>query len=186
MRARRQFALCAVGALLGGCSLAPKYRPAPPPQVDNYKEAGDWTPAAPADGLPRGSWWEAFGDPTLNELQRQLAESNPDLRAAVARFEQARGLAIRARSDIFPSVDANLSAKRAAGHCRQSRAHRRIASTPLPHHGQRRSRRCNGRGYADPAHPTARAGRLRRRRGRVHSRSTRCPGWRRSVSRPRR
>ena len=69
-------------------------------------------PATPADALPRGAWWEAFGDPTLTELERQLSESNPDLQAAVARFEEARGVAIRARSDIFPSVGASASAKR--------------------------------------------------------------------------
>jgi len=69
-------------------------------------------PAAPADALPRGAWWEGFQDPILNELERQLTESNPDLRAAVARFEAARGVAIQARSNIFPTLDADVSAKR--------------------------------------------------------------------------
>jgi multidrug efflux system outer membrane protein len=100
-------------AVLGGCSLAPKYQPPPPPQVSSYKEAGDWMPAAPADAQPRGFWWEAFSDPTLNELERQLAGSNPDLRAAVARFEEARGLAIQARSNLFPTVSGDASATRA-------------------------------------------------------------------------
>ena len=104
--------IAVAAAVLGGCSLAPKYRPPPPPEVTNFKEAGDWMPAAPADAAPRGAWWEAFGEPTLNELQRQLAESNPDLRAAVARFEQARGLAIQARSNIFPTVGADVQATR--------------------------------------------------------------------------
>jgi len=103
---------CIAVALLGGCSLAPKYRPPPPPQVSSYKEAGDWMPATPADAQPRGRWWEAFGDPNLNELERQLIESNPDLRAAVARFEAARGVAIQARSNIFPTLDADVSATR--------------------------------------------------------------------------
>ena len=103
---------CIAAALLGGCSLAPEYRPPPPPEVNSFKEAGDWMPAAPADALPRGAWWEGFQDPTLNELERQLTESNPDLRAAVARFEAARGVAIQARSNIFPTLDADVSAKR--------------------------------------------------------------------------
>jgi NodT family efflux transporter outer membrane factor (OMF) lipoprotein len=105
-------AACIAAALLGGCSLAPKYRPPPPPQVSSYKEAGDWMPATPADARPRGPWWEAFGDPTLNELQRQLGESNPDLQAAVGRFEQARGVAISSRSNIFPTVNGNVAATR--------------------------------------------------------------------------
>jgi NodT family efflux transporter outer membrane factor (OMF) lipoprotein len=80
--------------------------------VSSYKEAGDWMPATPADAQPRGPWWEAFGDPTLSHLEGQLAESNPDLRAAVARFEEARAVAIRAHSDLFPTLDAGVSAKR--------------------------------------------------------------------------
>jgi NodT family efflux transporter outer membrane factor (OMF) lipoprotein len=103
---------CVAAVLLGGCSLAPKYRPPPPPEVTNFKEAGDWMPAAPADTAPRGAWWEPFGEPTLNDLERQLAESNPDLQAAVARFQEARGVAIRAHSDIFPTVGADVSATR--------------------------------------------------------------------------
>jgi outer membrane protein, multidrug efflux system len=110
---RGRFAAAGAAAvLLSGCSLAPKYRPPPPPEVSSYKEAGDWMPATPADAQPRGPWWEAFGDPTLSGLERQLAESNPDLQAAVARFEEARGVAIRARSDLFPTLDADASARR--------------------------------------------------------------------------
>lgn len=69
-------------------------------------------PAAPADAQSHGPWWQAFGDPTLDGLERQLTESNPDLQAAVARFEQARGVAIQARSQIFPTLDADVSARR--------------------------------------------------------------------------
>lgn len=109
---RVQRVACVAAVLLGGCSLAPKYQPPPPPEVSTYKETGDWMPAAPGDSRPKGSWWEAFGDPSLNELERQLPQANPDLRAAVARFEEARGVAIRSRSDLFPSVGADVSAKR--------------------------------------------------------------------------
>jgi NodT family efflux transporter outer membrane factor (OMF) lipoprotein len=107
---RRAVHLAAV--LLAGCSLAPPYQPPAPPAVASFEEAGDWMPAVPADAQPRGPWWEVFGDATLNELERQLTQSNPDLRAAVARFEEARGVAIRARSNIFPTVAADVSATR--------------------------------------------------------------------------
>jgi outer membrane protein, multidrug efflux system len=109
---RSQYVAC-IAALLGGCSLAPKYQQPPPPEVAAYKEAGNWMPAAPADEQPRGAWWDAFGDPSLNELERQLTESNPDLQAAIARFQQARGVAIQARSNIFPTLGADASATRA-------------------------------------------------------------------------
>jgi multidrug efflux system outer membrane protein len=100
-------------AALGcGCSLAPHYaKPAGEP-VDHYKEAGDWLPAQPADAAPRGAWWQAFGDPTLDELQTQLRAANPDLRAAIARYEQARALARRSWSEVFPTVDVGATAER--------------------------------------------------------------------------
>ena len=108
-------AALAAAALLSACSLAPKYEKPAVQDVPAYKEAGQWMPAQPADAGPRGSWWEAFGDPKLNELQQQLRDGSLDLRAAVARFEQARAVARRARSDVFPTVDAHASATRARG-----------------------------------------------------------------------
>ena len=103
----------AVAALLSACSLAPTYvAPKLDQDVAGYKEAGDWAPAAPADDKPRADWWQAFGDPKLNELEEQLRVSNPDLRASFARFQQARALVGEARSAEFPTVNANASATR--------------------------------------------------------------------------
>jgi NodT family efflux transporter outer membrane factor (OMF) lipoprotein len=103
----------AAAALLSACSLAPTYvAPKLDQDVASFKEAGDWAPAAPADDKPRADWWQAFGDPKLNELQEQLRVSNPDLRASFARFQQARALAGEARSREFPTVNANVSATR--------------------------------------------------------------------------
>ncbi len=99
-------------ALLCGCSLAPKYEPPKAVEVAAFKETGAWMPAAPADGQPHGMWWEAFGEPKLNDLEKQLNDGNPDLRAAVARFEQARALAREARSNVYPTVGAQSSATR--------------------------------------------------------------------------
>jgi len=99
-------------ALLGACSLAPRYRPPAKQPVDRFAEAGDWMPAQPGDHASRGKWWEAFGEPTLDELEQRLSQSNPDLQAAVARFAEARAVALRARSDVFPTVDAHTSATR--------------------------------------------------------------------------
>jgi NodT family efflux transporter outer membrane factor (OMF) lipoprotein len=103
----------AVSALITGCSLAPRYQQPSTTPVAEYKEAGDWMPAHPPSAADlHGSWWEAFGDPRLIELEKQLGEANLDVRAAVARFEQARAVATRARSDVFPSLGADASAKR--------------------------------------------------------------------------
>ena len=55
-------------SLLGACTLAPAYKPPATEQVAQFKEAGDWMPAQPADTQERGQWWEIFTDPKLNEL----------------------------------------------------------------------------------------------------------------------
>jgi multidrug efflux system outer membrane protein len=114
------------GALiLCGCSLAPRYTAPAVVEVASYKEAGAWLPAQPADTQPRGPWWQAFGDPQLDALESQLKSSNPDLRAAVARVEQARALAGRARSAEYPSVGVQGSATR-----ERSSANAPVASLP--------------------------------------------------------
>lgn len=99
-------------SVLGGCSLAPKYEVPQTQDVTTYKEAGEWAQATPADTQSRGEWWQAFGDPKLNELQARLRDGSQDLRAAIARFDQARALSIGARSTLFPTVNANVSATR--------------------------------------------------------------------------
>ena len=109
---RRGLAAGAIFALLCGCSLAPRYEPPKAVEVVQFKEAGDWMPAVPADAQSHGSWWETFGDPKLNELQNQLRDANPDIRAAAARFEQARALAREARSNVYPTLGAEGSATR--------------------------------------------------------------------------
>src|ERR1700679_1532411 len=81
-------------------------------EVTRYKEAGDWAPAQPADSQQRGPWWEVFGDPKLNALERQLNVANPDLQAAVARFDQARADARQDISNEFPTLGLRASAPR--------------------------------------------------------------------------
>jgi NodT family efflux transporter outer membrane factor (OMF) lipoprotein len=104
--------LVSVASLLSACSLAPRYKPPATEAVTRYKEAGDWAPAQPADGQQRGSWWEVFGDPKLNALEKQLNAANPDLQAAVARFEQARAVARQDISNEFPTLGFGASATR--------------------------------------------------------------------------
>jgi NodT family efflux transporter outer membrane factor (OMF) lipoprotein len=102
-----------VAGLLSACSLAPKYKPPATEEVTRYKEAGDWAPARPADAQQRGPWWEVFADPKLNALEGRLNAANPDLQAAVARFEQARALARQDISNEFPTLGLGVSAARA-------------------------------------------------------------------------
>jgi outer membrane protein, multidrug efflux system len=99
-------------SLLNACSLAPKYETPRTAEVSRYKEAGDWAPAQPADGQQHGAWWEVFGDAKLNALEKQLNAANPDLQAAVARFQQARAVARQDTSNEFPTLGFGASAAR--------------------------------------------------------------------------
>jgi NodT family efflux transporter outer membrane factor (OMF) lipoprotein len=91
-------------AALAGCDLAPVYRPPATVVPASYQGSGPFTLARPQDQLPRGPWWEAFNDPTLDQLESQLQKNNPDLKAAAEAYTQARDLAGEARSGLFPQV----------------------------------------------------------------------------------
>ena len=98
--------------LLTGCAVGPNYhRPATavPAGYKSTNDFGAWKEGAPLDNVPKGSWWEIFGDQTLNELESEAAAANQELKAAMARVEQARATARVARSELFPSINADPS-----------------------------------------------------------------------------
>jgi outer membrane protein, multidrug efflux system len=64
----------------------------------------DWKPAQPSAHLPRGSWWEPFGDLELNRLEGLATTNNQQLASAYANLQQARALVGVARADYFPQV----------------------------------------------------------------------------------
>ena len=80
-RPRWPAAFAAFGALVcyTGCDLAPTYDPPHYVLPDNWRGQGPFTLANPRDALPRGPWWELFGDPLLNQLEQQLVAENPNL-----------------------------------------------------------------------------------------------------------
>jgi NodT family efflux transporter outer membrane factor (OMF) lipoprotein len=103
----------ALAAVLAGCTAGPEYRRPEVSTPQSYRWAGeDWKRAQPRDGLPRGSWWEMFGDPQLNALARRVEISNQNLRVAEARFRQAQALVRQARADLFPIVSGSAAAGR--------------------------------------------------------------------------
>ena len=99
---------------LSSCDLAPKYHVALTKVDVSYKESTAFVPARPLDGIPRGAWWQAFGDAELDILEAQLEKGSPNLSAALASLAQARALAAEARSGLFPSlsVGARINADR--------------------------------------------------------------------------
>ena len=105
-------AVLAAAATLGGCSMAPRLTVPDVPTAVVYKETGPWTPAQPADGLPRGDWWKLYGDADLNALQARLIAHSPDLAAALARYYQAAAFSDQMRSGLFPSLVLGANAQR--------------------------------------------------------------------------
>ena len=119
---------CLIGLIfLTGCKpVGPNYnRPGYEPPAA-YKESGataavtppsaptggSWQPASPSDGMLRGKWWEIYQDPQLNQLEEHIATDNQTLREAMERYLAARDQVSAARSTLFPTFSAGLSAQR--------------------------------------------------------------------------
>jgi NodT family efflux transporter outer membrane factor (OMF) lipoprotein len=125
MRAPLASATLIASVLVAGCAVGPKYvkpdalPPAPAsapggePQAQAmpsaYSEGEGWKPAQPADQALRGAWWEVFNDAELNALESRISVSNQTLKAAEARFRQARALVRVNRAAQFPTVRATPS-----------------------------------------------------------------------------
>jgi NodT family efflux transporter outer membrane factor (OMF) lipoprotein len=117
---------------LSACTLMPRYQPPAnpaPAQYQQFNASGNcgpakelpqggsetptdtpgpcvWGSAHPSDQLPRSDWWREFGDPTLDALEASIDAANPDLAAALDRYQQARAVESEARSALFPTLSA--------------------------------------------------------------------------------
>jgi len=104
--------------LLAGCATSlPKIEPERLPQPPAAFKEGDgrWTQAAPAEAQPRGEWWKAFSDPTLDALVERATESNTSVQVSAARLAQSRALVRAANAERAPQVGVGASAARAQG-----------------------------------------------------------------------
>jgi NodT family efflux transporter outer membrane factor (OMF) lipoprotein len=101
-----------VAAVLSGCAFTPKYERPATPNPAAFKELQGWAPAAPADALERGPWWNLFADPVLDGLVRQVEVNNQNVAAAVAAYGQARALVAEQRAALFPTVTLTGGANR--------------------------------------------------------------------------
>ena len=91
---------------LAGCDLMPPDQPVIMALPDSYAGSGPWQKANPQDNVPRGPWWQAFGNPALNALEDKLGAGNPDLAASVQSLIEARDLAAEAESGLYPQLSA--------------------------------------------------------------------------------
>jgi NodT family efflux transporter outer membrane factor (OMF) lipoprotein len=63
---------------------------------------------------PVNRWWEALGDPVLNDLVQRALDANPNLGVARARLQQSRAALNLEQANALPSVGASAL----AGHAR--------------------------------------------------------------------
>ena len=102
----RSLSIIAPFLILASCAVGPDYRvPAEKLEV-SFKNAG--FAATP----PVGDWWTVFRDPELSRMMRQAKASNPQVRAALARYDRARADLGLSKADRFPSVTADALAQR--------------------------------------------------------------------------
>jgi len=99
-------------SILAACTVGPEYKRPAEPVPQAFKEQGPWREAAPQDAVAKGSWWEVFGDPGLNEIEQKARAGNLQLKQAQARVEQARAVAGIADSYFYPTVDLSVNAAR--------------------------------------------------------------------------
>ncbi len=100
------------GAALAGsvaCTVGPEYVRPPATVPSAYKEATAGTAGVPQVALPRGRWWEVFGDADLDALAVQVEVNNQTIRAAEARLRQALALTDAARAPSYLSLNAGGS-----------------------------------------------------------------------------
>jgi len=103
--------LAVAPARAGVLTVGPDYHQPSNSVPADYKavELGAWKEGRPLDGVPKGNWWQIFGDEKLNDLESQALKSNQDLKAAVARVDQARATARVARSEFLPNLNLDPS-----------------------------------------------------------------------------
>jgi NodT family efflux transporter outer membrane factor (OMF) lipoprotein len=112
---------CVLLLCLAGCTVGPNYRTPAAPTAPAWQENaatppnppnGTWSQAKPSDGVLRGAWWEMYGDPQLNGLEKRVGVSNQTLRAAMEQYFQAREQVRVARSQYYPTLTAGPSISR--------------------------------------------------------------------------
>ncbi|MBL9134235.1 MAG: multidrug efflux RND transporter permease subunit [Verrucomicrobiales bacterium] len=110
--------LVAAGSLLSPTAEAwpltvgPDYKRPTNAVPQEFRDAPTWKEAGPSDARSKGSWWVVFQDRDLDLLMERATTNNWSLKAAAARFDQARAAARVSKSEWLPQVDLNPSLRR--------------------------------------------------------------------------
>src|SRR5882757_4920730 len=96
---------------LAGCTVGPKYHQPSAPVPPQFKE-GTSSNNGKTDAIAYSNWWTIFNDPQLDQLEQQADAANQDVKAAIARVDQAQAYLKASRSYLFPTITAGGSASR--------------------------------------------------------------------------
>ncbi len=94
--------------------VGPDYHRPTAPVPASFKELPGWKLATPQDAAPKGAWWQAFDDPILDSLERQIDIGNQTLREDEAAYRAAQALVDEARASLFPVLSATPSVTRSS------------------------------------------------------------------------
>lgn len=101
--------LLALGA--AGCAVGPAYkRPDVAPAAQFRSQVG----ASEATSLADLPWWQVFNDKALQSLITEGLSNNYDLKAAIARIDEASAQVSVVRADLYPQVNYQAYASRQA------------------------------------------------------------------------
>jgi NodT family efflux transporter outer membrane factor (OMF) lipoprotein len=113
MAARRPLArfgaLAAALAALAGCNAGPDFAPPDPGLPNNAFSAREARGALSPPSLapPSPTWWKAFRDPVLTELESRVVAANLDVKTATIRLAESRFQRGVAASAQLPSINAD-------------------------------------------------------------------------------
>ena len=107
-------AVLAVALGLGACSQMPTVQKPTMDIPESFKEAALFAPANPAAADAPQAWWTLFNDPVLDDLQQRLPKNNASLQASAAVVAQAQAAVGSSRASLFPTINLQAGASRAA------------------------------------------------------------------------
>ena len=101
--------LLAITLMLTACATPPPYQKPAMEVPPAFKESALWKAARPNASEVPDDWWLLFNDPVLNDLQKQVAVGNENLKSAAAQVQVARAALGSSRAGLLPTVGASAA-----------------------------------------------------------------------------